>query len=229
MKYSPTRNYPLPKSVLLIPACIRPVATSGIRNTKASTLYRQSYGISTKMPTGVSRNIRSGCMAARPILYRQALSKKYLYRYTASITSANESDCKISKAIFESFWPKRTKYLAADKGYDDKSLRGICQRAGALLITPMKRYKNMNPERKKHPAIYRSKIGRKIYSQRSKTTEPLYGHIKDLFDIEKLRLKGLENVKSFLSFCVWVYQTLIYYNFIYQRPLRRLKDLVCAV
>lgn len=155
--------------------------------------------------------------------------KKVSIPLYCEITSANESDCKISKAIFRDFWPKRAKYLIADKGYDDKSLRGICQRARALLITPMKRNKNMNPERKKYLAIYRSKTGRKIYSQRSKTIEPLYGHIKDLFDIEKLKIKGLKNVKSFLALCVWVYQTLIYYNFIYQRPLRRLKDLVCAV
>lgn len=145
------------------------------------------------------------------------------------VTSANKSDCPTAKAIFKSFWPKKIKYLLADKGYDDKSLRDICQRAKSMLITPMKRHKNMNPERKKYLKFYRSKIGRKRYSQRSKTIEPLIGHIKELFDIEKLKVKGLENVKSFLSLCVWIYQTLIYYNFIYQRPLKRLKDLVCAV
>ena len=69
----------------------------------------------------------------------------------------------------------------------------------------------------------------KRYSQRAKTIEPLFSHLKGLFDIEKLVMKGLQNVQSFLSLCVWAYQTLIYYNFVYQRPLRRLKDLVCAV
>ncbi len=148
---------------------------------------------------------------------------------SCEITPANESDCKIVKDLFKNFWPKRMKYLLGDKGYDDKSLRGICQRAKSLLITPMRRHKNMNPERKKCLAYYKSKVGRKRYSQRSKTIEPLYGHLKELFDIEKLRLKGLKNVQSFLSLCIWIYQTLIYYNFIYQRPLKRLKDLVCAV
>ena len=145
------------------------------------------------------------------------------------VTPANKSDCPTAKSIFKSFWPKRMKYLLADKGYDDKTLRGKCLGAKAFLITPMKRHKNMNPERKKYLKLYRSKIGRRRYSQRSKTIEPLIGHIKELFDIEKLKIKGLENVQSFLSLCVWIYQTLIYYNFIYQRPLRRLKDLVCAI
>jgi len=145
------------------------------------------------------------------------------------ITPANKSDCPTAKSIFNGFWPKRIKYLLADKGYDDKTLRGICQRAKALLITPMKRYKNMNPQRNKHLGFYRSKMGRRRYSQRSKTIEPLFGHIKGLLDIEKPKLKGLQNVQSFLSLCIWIYQTLIYYNFIYQRPLKRLKDLVCAV
>jgi hypothetical protein len=145
------------------------------------------------------------------------------------ITSTNKPDCKPTKEAFKNLMPKGLKYLLADKGYDDKSLRGICQRAKALLITPMKRHRNMNPERKKYLAIYISKTGRKIYSQRSKTIEPLFGHIKELFGIERLSLKGLKNVQSFLSLCVWTYQTLVYYNYIYQRPLKRLKDLVCAV
>jgi hypothetical protein len=145
------------------------------------------------------------------------------------VTPANKSDCPTAKSIFKSFWPNNTKYLLADKGYDDKLLRSTCQKAKTLLITPMKRYKHMNPERKKWLKFYRSKIGRKRYSQRAKTIEPLIGHIKALFNIEKLKVKGLQNVQSFLSLCVWVYQTLIYYNSIYQRPLRRLKDLVCAV
>ena len=145
------------------------------------------------------------------------------------ITPANNSDCPTAKGIFKSFWPERTKYLLADKGYDDKTLRGKCLEACALLITPMKRYGHMRPERKRWLKFYRSKIGRKRYSQRAKTIELLFSHLKGLFNIEKLAMKGLENVRSFLSLCVWIYQTLIYYNFLYQRPLRRLKDVVCAV
>lgn len=60
----------------------------------------------------------------------------------------------------------------------------------------------MNPERKRCLKFYRSEIGRKKYSQRAKTIEPLIGHIKDLFDIEKLKIKGLQNVQSLLSLCV---------------------------
>lgn len=145
------------------------------------------------------------------------------------ITPANNSDCPSAKGIFKSFWPVKMKYLLADKGYDDKTLRNICQKAKALLITPMRRYRHMRLERKKCLAFYRSKAGRKRYSQRTKTIEPLIGHIKDLFNTEKLVMKGLQNVRTFLSLCVWGYQTLIYYNYIYQRPLRRLKDMVCAV
>ena len=145
------------------------------------------------------------------------------------ITPANNSDCPTAKSIFKSFWPKGLKYLLADKGYDDKTLRNICQRVKAILITPMKRYAHMRIERKNWLKFYRSKIGRKRYSQRAKTVEPLFSHIKELFGIQKLVVKGLQNVQSFLSLCIWIYQTLIYYNFVYQRPLRRLKGLVCAI
>jgi hypothetical protein len=145
------------------------------------------------------------------------------------ITPANDSDRTLAKSIFNSFWPKKIKYLLADKGYDDKRLRDRCLKSDAFLVTPMRRYKHMHPERKRWLKFYRSKTIRKRYSQRAKTIEPLIGHIKELFNIEKLVVKGLQNVQSFLSLCVWGYQTLIYYNFVYQRPLRRLKNLVCAV
>jgi hypothetical protein len=145
------------------------------------------------------------------------------------ITPANKSDCPTAKGISREFWPGKIKYLLGDKGYDDKTLRRICQRAKAVLITPMRRYKHMHPERKQWLKFYRSKIGRKRYSQRAKTIEPLFGHIKDLFNTEKLLMKGLQNVRPFLALCVWIYQTLIYYNHIYQRPLRRLRNLACAV
>ena len=145
------------------------------------------------------------------------------------ITPANNSDCPTAKGIFKSFWPAKIKYLLADKGYDDKTLRNICQKATSILLTPMRRYRHMRPERKKYLTLYRSKAGRKRYSQRAKTIEPLIGHIKELFNIEKLVMKGIQNVRTFLSLCVWSYQTLIYYNHIHQRPLRKLKDLVCAV
>jgi hypothetical protein len=145
------------------------------------------------------------------------------------ITPANHSDRTVAKGIFKEFWPQNIKYLLADKGYDDKGLRDICRRTKAILLTPMIRYKHMNPERQICLKFYRSRMGRKRYAQRAKTIEHLIGHIKELFNIEKLKMKGLQNVQSFLSICVWIYQTLIYYNFIYQRPLRRLKDVVCAV
>ncbi len=148
---------------------------------------------------------------------------------SCEITPANNSDCPTTKGIFKSFWPEKIKYLLADKGYDDKTLRGICQKAKSILITPMKRYGHMRPERKRWLKFYRSKIGRKRYTQRATTIEPLFSHLKGLFNIEKLVIKGLQNVRTFLSLCVWIYQTLIYYNFVYQRPLRRLKDLVYAV
>ncbi len=145
------------------------------------------------------------------------------------ITPANHSDCPTAKGIFKSFWPEKIRYLLADKGYDDKTLRSKCLESRALLITPMRRYGHMRPERKRWLRFYRSRVGRKRYSQRAKTIEPLFSHFKGLFNIEKLTMKGLQNVQSFLSLCVWIYQTLIYYNFVYQRPLRRLRDLVWTV
>lgn len=143
------------------------------------------------------------------------------------ITRANPQDNTIALPLLKQFSLKMTKYILADKGYDDEKLRKVCE--PKRLIVPMKEYAQTKRDRIPHIKFYNSKFGRKIYAQRGKTIEPLFGYIKGLFSTTKLLMKGFKNVKAYLSITVWLYQALIYYNFLYKRPLRKLKHLVCAV
>ena len=118
--------------------------------------------------------------------------------------------------------------MLADKGYDDQKLRHLCEPKKVKFIVPMKKRPNTNDERIPYIKFYHSKHGRKIYDQRGKTIEPLFGYIKELFSTTKLKMKGLKNVQAYLSITIWLYQILIYVNYIFKRPLRRLKYLVCA-
>lgn len=142
------------------------------------------------------------------------------------ITTANITDSKIAVNLLSEL-PEDNRFVLGDKGYDVKALRTICAKSESILITPIR--KNRSKKNLDYAKSYRSQIGKKRYAQRGKTIEPLFGYIKDLFLTHKLVMKGLENVKSYLSIIVWLYQTLIYYNFICKRPLRRIKYLVCAV
>ncbi len=145
------------------------------------------------------------------------------------ITKANPQDNTIALPLLKRFSMQMTKYILADKGYDDKKIREVCEPKKVKLIVPMKQCPNTKDERIPYIKFYRSKFGRKIYAQRGKTIESLFGYIKELFSTAKLKMKGLKNVRVYLSITVWLYQALIYCNFLYKRPLRRLKYLVCAV
>ena len=144
------------------------------------------------------------------------------------ITKANPQDNTIALPVLKQFSHRTTKYILADKGYDDQKLRNICEPKSIRFVVPMKEYPNTKDARTPHIKFYRSQFGRKIYAQRGKTIEPLFGYIKELFSTAKLKMKGLKNVQAYLSITIWLYQILIYVNYIFKRPLRRLKYLVCA-
>ena len=144
------------------------------------------------------------------------------------ITKANPQDNTIALPVLKQFSHRTTKYILADKGYDDQKLRNICEPKSIRFVVPMKKYPNTKDARTPHIKFDRSQFGRKIYAQRGKTIEPLFGYIKELFSTAKLKMKGLKNVQAYLSITIWLYQILIYVNYILKRPLRRLKYLVCA-
>ena len=145
------------------------------------------------------------------------------------ITKANPQDNTIAIGLLERFSKKTTKYILADKGYDDQKLRNICKLKKIRFVVPMKQCPHTKDVRIPHIKFYQSKFGRKIYAQRGKTIEPLFGYIKELFSTAKLKMKGFKNVQAYLSFTIWLYQILVYVNHLLKRPLRRLKYLVCAV
>ena len=144
------------------------------------------------------------------------------------ITRANPQDNTIALPVLKRFLNRTTKYILADQGYDDHKLRSLCEPKKIKFIVPMKQCPGTKDERIPYIQFYRSKFGRRIYAQRGKTIEPLFGYIKELFSTAKLKMKGFKNIQAYLSITVWLYQILIYVNYILDRPLRRLKYLVCA-
>ena len=144
------------------------------------------------------------------------------------ITKANPQDNTIAMPLLKRFSGNVTKYMLADKGYDDQKLRDTCKPKKVNFVVPMKQRPHTKDERIPYIKFYHSKFGRKIYTQRGKTIEPLFGYLKELFSTAKLKMKGFKNVQAYLSITIWLYQILIYVNYILKKPLRRLKYLVCA-
>ena len=90
----------------------------------------------------------------------------------------------------------------------------------------MARYENTSPERIELVFFYESELGQLVYSWRSKSVEPLFEQIKDVFGIDPLPVRGFDKAKTFVLLSVLVYQLTVYHNHVTGRPLRALKHML---
>ena len=107
---------------------------------------------------------------------------------------------------------KRTLYMSADPGYDDHELYNLSTDMGFQLVCPVKRYRNTPSDRIKLVEFYESDIGQTIYSLRSISIEPLIEHIKSVFRIDSLHVRGYAKTCATVLLSVLLYQILVYYN-----------------
>ena len=107
---------------------------------------------------------------------------------------------------------KEIHYMVADPGYDGKKLYDLSMAKGFQLVCPVKRYKRTSKERLNLVDFYQSALGQVVYSRRSISVEPLIEHIKSVFRIDPVPVKGLDKVRSIVLLSVLLYQILVYYN-----------------
>lgn len=133
----------------------------------------------------------------------------------ADFTTANIPDNQMYNILTASL-PlaiiRRTLYMSADPGYDDHELYDLSTEMGFQLVCPVKRYKNTPIERIKLIEFYESNVGQTIYSLRSISIEPLIEHIKSVFRIDPLHVRGYAKACAIVLLSVLLYQILIYYN-----------------
>jgi hypothetical protein len=102
--------------------------------------------------------------------------------------------------------------MVADPGYDDQSLYDLSMSMGFELVCPVRRYKNTPEEILKLVDFYKSPLGKVIYSKRGISIEPLIEHIKSIFKIDPVPVRGSDRVRSIVLLSVLLYQILVYYN-----------------
>ena len=134
---------------------------------------------------------------------------------TADFTTANIPDNQMYSILTASL-PlaiiRRTLYMSADPGYDDHKLYDLSSSMGFQLVCPVQRYENTPVDRIKLVEFYESNVGQAIYSLRSKSIEPLIEHIKSVFRIDPLPVRGYDRVCAIVLLSVLLYQILVYYN-----------------
>jgi hypothetical protein len=81
---------------------------------------------------------------------------------------------------------------------------------GFQLVCPVRKYKNTPVERLKLLDFYESALDQVIYSRRRISIEPLIEHIKSVFRIDPVPVRGYEKVRGIILLSVQLYQILVY-------------------
>ena len=102
--------------------------------------------------------------------------------------------------------------MIGDSGYDDHKLYDLSTKRGFELVCPVQRYKNTPNNRLELIEFYESELGQIIYSWRSKSIEPLIEHIKYVFKIDPLPVRGCQKASGITLLSVLIYQIIVYYN-----------------
>ena len=119
--------------------------------------------------------------------------------------------------------------MVADPGYDDHELYESSLKIGFQLECPLHRYSRKTPEeRLKLVDFYESSLGQVVYSRRGTSIEPLIEHIKSVFKIDPVPVRGYDKVRGIVLLSVLLYQILVYYNFINKNnnPRRMIKYMI---
>ena len=132
---------------------------------------------------------------------------------SADFTQADVQDNQIYPAITSSL-PQGVRYMAAaDSGYDDHKLYNLSIDKGFELVCPVSEiYNNTSSDRLQLIEFYNSELGQIIYSWRGISVEPLIEHIKDVFKIDPLPIRGYQKAAGLVLLSLLLYQIIVYYN-----------------
>jgi Transposase DDE domain len=150
---------------------------------------------------------------------------------SADVSTANVSDKPVYPDVVSCLFPEtlmKIHFMVADPGFNSQKLYDLSLKRGFQLVCPVRRYKNTPEEKLKLVDFYESALGQVIYSKRRISIEPLFEHIKSVFRIDPVPVKGLDKVRGIVLLSVLLYQILVYYNCKMQQeyPRRAIKYMI---
>lgn len=155
----------------------------------------------------------------------------------ADFTTANVQDNQLydpmtaaSSSSSSSLFTEETSFMIGDSGYDDQKLYDLSINRGFELVCPVQRYEHTPADRLELVQFYESELGQAIYSWRSKSIEPLIEHIKSVFRIDPLPVRGYQKAAGIVLLSVLLYQILVYYNYKTRRSQqpKAIKHMLCS-
>jgi hypothetical protein len=139
----------------------------------------------------------------------------------ADFTTANVQDNQMYNPMISSSSSSspsslflETCFMIGDSGYDDNKLYDLSTKRGFELVCPVSEiYNNTSSDRLLQLIeFYESELGQVIYSWRGISVEPLIEHIKDVFKIDLLPIRGYQKAAAIVLLSVLLYQIIGYYN-----------------
>src|SRR6476659_11122672 len=127
--------------------------------------------------------------------------------------------------------PHGVHYMTVDSRYDDHKLYSLSIDIVFELVCPVSEiYNHTSADRLQLINFYDSELGQAIYSWRSISVEPLIEHIKDVFKIDPLPVRGYNKSAGIVLLSVLLYQILVYYNYKTRRSQRpkSIKHMLCS-
>jgi Transposase DDE domain len=134
---------------------------------------------------------------------------------SADVSTANVSDKPVYPDVVSCLFPEtimKIHFMVADPGFSGKKLYDFSMEKGFQLVCPVKKYKSTPVERLKLVDFYESALGQIVYSRRRTSIEPLIEHIKSVFRIDPVPVRGYDKVRSIVLLSILLYQILVYYN-----------------
>lgn len=122
-----------------------------------------------------------------------------------------------------------TDVLLADSGYHEQACYDLCDKKQISLIAPLEIKPHTPPERILRTTLFNDPEVREVFALRKVSVERFQGHLKTLFDLAQLPVKGLKNVRSLLTLAVFVYNFLAWINRLLNRPILHLKQTLLAL
>jgi hypothetical protein len=172
--------------------------------------------------SGIDIDARWGFNSATPSigylvinLHITARTGSLIVPLSADFTQADIQDNQIYPTITcSSSLPQGVRYMAAaDSGYDDHKLYNLSTDRGFELVSPVSEiYNNTSSDRLRLIEFYESELGKAIHCWRGISVEPLIEHIKDVFKIDPLPIRGYQKAAGLVPLSVLIYQIIVYYN-----------------
>lgn len=149
--------------------------------------------------------------------------------FDVEVAPANLKDYQIFKEKLADTLPQETQVLFADRGFDEQSCYALCDKQEISLVTPIKAKTNTPIHRLERVALYNDPEVREAFTLRKTTVEPFQGHLKYLFKLEQLFMKGIQNVRPLVLLAVLAYLLLAKLNLALGLDILKLQDTLIAI